>query len=97
MWADPFDMLINPFSLLRRIQDEASLAFAPGTNAGSLAGRTGTNLQTRGVDDFSTVMWVPAVEVAIQDNNFVVSAELPGLSDEDVNVQITDDAIIIQG
>jgi HSP20 family protein len=96
LWADPFDMFINPFSLLRRMQDEVSRALAPGSSTGNLAGRTGSNLQTR-PDDFSTVMWVPAVEVAIQDNKFVVSAELPGLSDKDVNVQITDDAIVIQG
>jgi HSP20 family protein len=88
-------MLINPFSLLRRIQNEASQAFSPGRQSG-MARRTGGDLQTQG-DDFSTAIWVPPVEVAMQDNNFVLSAELPGVPDEDVTVQITDDAIVLQG
>lgn len=33
----------------------------------------------------------------MQDGNFVVSAELPGVQDEDIAVQVTDDAVIIQG
>ena len=32
-----------------------------------------------------------------RDGNFVVSAELPGLSNEDVTVEITEDAVVIQG
>jgi len=35
--------------------------------------------------------------VGYRDGNFVVSAELPGLSNEDVTVEITDDAVVIQG
>ena len=39
----------------------------------------------------------PPVEVGYRDGNFVVSAELLGLSNEDVTVEITDDAVIIRG
>jgi HSP20 family protein len=75
----------DPFSVIRRMQRELNRAFS----------QSGTT-SSRG-DDLSNVVWVPPVEVALQDNNFVVSAELPGLSDEDVTVEIRDDAVVIQG
>jgi HSP20 family protein len=75
----------SPFSVLRRLQQEISRAFAqPGASSSSPS-------------DSASAMWIPPVEVGYQDGNFVVSAELPGLSDEDVTVEITDDAVILQG
>ena len=75
----------SPFTVLRRLQQEINRAFAqPGPNSIS---RT----------DGASPLWIPPVEVGYQDGNFVVSAELPGLSDEDVTVEITDDAVVIQG
>ncbi|HTU42538.1 MAG TPA: Hsp20/alpha crystallin family protein [Candidatus Aquilonibacter sp.] len=50
---------------------------------------------TRGA--VSNPVWVPPIEVAYRDGNLVVSAELPGLDDEDVTVTIRDNAIVIQG
>jgi HSP20 family protein len=41
--------------------------------------------------------WSPAVEVFERDNNLVVHAELPGLSKDDVKVEMTDDGLVIQG
>jgi HSP20 family protein len=76
----------DPFSVIRRMQRELNRAFS----------QTGASSSSR-ADDLSDVVWVPPVEVAVRDNNFVVSAELPGLSDEDVTVEIRDDAVVIQG
>jgi HSP20 family protein len=85
LWADPMGML-NPFALMRRMQEELNQAFSqPGLGAGGRA------------DDFGNTIWVPAVEVSYRDGNFVVSAELPGLTDEDVTVEIDDDAVVIEG
>lgn len=73
----------SPFSLLRRMQQEMNRVFAqPGLNSQGTA---------------SNQVWVPPIEVAYRDGNFVVSAELPGLNDEDVTVAIRDDAIVIEG
>ena len=75
----------SPFTVLRRLQQEINRAFAqPGPNSIS---RT----------DGASPLWIPPVEVGYRDGNFVVSAELPGLSNEDVTVEITDDAVVIQG
>jgi HSP20 family protein len=81
---DPLDFFDDsPFSLLRRMQQEMNRFFAlPGRNSQGTA---------------SNPVWVPPIEVAYRDGNFVVSAELPGLNDEDVTVAIRDDAIVIKG
>jgi HSP20 family protein len=83
LWTDSFDLL-NPFTLMRRMQEELNRAFSPAGN-GNSSGRANSGL------------WVPAVELAQREGNFIVSAELPGISDKDVTVEIDDDAIVIQG
>lgn len=76
----------DPFSLMRRMQREMS----------RVVGQAGLDVTRRG-DDFLSNAWVPATEIAFQDGNLVVSAELPGLSENDVRVEINDDFLIIQG
>lgn len=41
--------------------------------------------------------WTPQVEVFERDNELVLRADLPGLSKEDVTVELADDAITIEG
>jgi HSP20 family protein len=41
--------------------------------------------------------WAPLIEVTQQDGKYVVRAEVPGLNPKDVKLEITDDAIVIQG
>lgn len=41
--------------------------------------------------------WAPAVEVTERDGNYIVRAELAGLAPQDVKVEITDDAIVLEG
>lgn len=42
-------------------------------------------------------LWAPQVEVFERGNNLVIRADLPGLSREDVDVEVDDDALIIRG
>ena len=42
-------------------------------------------------------LWAPQLEVFERANNLVVRAELPGLSREDVDVELDEDALIIRG
>jgi HSP20 family protein len=83
--VDVFNM--NPFSMFRRMQEEINRVFAQNSLAG----------QTQRGDPLTSVAWVPPVEVAYRHGNLVVSAELPGLSQEDVDVQIVDDILVISG
>ena len=41
--------------------------------------------------------WVPAVEIRQNDNNLMISAELPGLTEKDVRVEATPEGLVIQG
>lgn len=42
-------------------------------------------------------VWAPSVEVREQDNNLIVSADLPGLNKDDVKIEVTEDALILRG
>jgi HSP20 family protein len=48
-------------------------------------------------EDVTPATWAPAIEVREQDGNLVVSAELPGLDEEDVRVEINNGTLVIQG
>jgi HSP20 family protein len=42
-------------------------------------------------------LWAPAIEVSQREGQLTVCAELPGLAKEDVKIEVTDDALIIEG
>ena len=42
-------------------------------------------------------IWAPRVETFQKGDRFVVRAELPGLKKEDVHVEVTDDAVTLEG
>lgn len=51
-------------------------------------------------DDFERMsgdVWIPAVEVSMRDDNWIVKAELAGLQPQDVNVEIQGDSLVIEG
>jgi hypothetical protein len=52
--SDPLEAFVNPFSLLRRMQQEVSRAFSD-----SGTGRT---------DDLATAVWIPPIEVNYRDD-----------------------------
>jgi HSP20 family protein len=45
----------------------------------------------------SRAEWAPAIEAFQRGNEFVVRADVPGLSRDDLSVEIGDDALTIQG
>lgn len=73
---------MNPFSLMRRMITEMDTAF----------GETGSN---RGEE--ATTVWVPAIEVSQREGKYVIRAELPGLDPKEVKLEITDEAVVLQG
>jgi HSP20 family protein len=76
----------DPFSLVRRMQREMNRVFS----------RAGLDLSSRG-EDFADTAWTPPVEIEYRDGNLVVSAELPGLGEKDVKVEINDDFLVMEG
>jgi HSP20 family protein len=80
----------NPFRSLQRFADEMDRMF---DDVGF--GRRWSSLPAwRGTSSFA---WAPQVDVFQKDNELTIRVDLPGLKKEDVSVDITDDAVTIQG
>jgi HSP20 family protein len=80
----------NPLGTLQRLSNEmdrffGDLGFGRQTQGSSLS-RVG-----------SAELWAPQIDVFQRNNELVVKADLPGLKKDDVKVEITDDALTIQG
>jgi HSP20 family protein len=71
----------SPFELMRRLSDDMFRSVLGGS---SFAG------EEHG-------LWSPRVEAFQEGDEFIVRAELPGLSADDVSVDVSDDAIAISG
>lgn len=81
--ADPWG---NPFAMMRRMMDEMNRSF------GDLGFGRGFPFAGSEMGD-----WSPAIEAFQRGDQFVVRAEVPGLSKDDVSVEIGDDALTIRG
>jgi HSP20 family protein len=90
----------SPFRMLERFADEMDRVFDDfGLGRGLLAPRIGRGLLRSPWRDVSPDWepWAPQIEVFHRDNDLVVRADLPGLTKDDVKVDVTEDGIIIQG
>ncbi|MBZ5596533.1 MAG: Hsp20/alpha crystallin family protein [Acidobacteriia bacterium] len=72
----------SPFSLMRRFTEEMDRMFE-----GFGGWRGGTKV----------TQWSPAIEVNERDGKLEVLAELPGLKESDVKVEVTGEGLVIQG
>jgi HSP20 family protein len=78
----PQEMLrMSPFSLLGRITEEFDRILQPFLSE----------------SDTANIAWIPTVEVSQHDGTYHILAELPGLSPNEVRVEVDDDAVILQG
>lgn len=86
----------SPFTFMRRFSEEMDRLFEDfGFGGGLLApafGREpgGAGLTGQGV-------WSPQVEVFEREGQLVVRADLPGMTKDDISVDVTDDALVIRG
>ncbi len=86
----------GPFSLMRRLTDDIDRIFE---NFGM--GRTlfPTDLWQSGSvgREGSMATWVPRIEMGEKDGKVCISADLPGVKKEDLDVHIDEDAVTISG
>ncbi len=47
--------------------------------------------------DTESTAWLPTVDISETENGFEIRAELPGVSEKDVNVSVTDNLLTIKG
>jgi HSP20 family protein len=86
---------ISPFAFMRRFNEEMDKLFGDFGLGRGLA--SGLGREFGRLADLEGSMWSPQVEAFERDGKLIVRADLPGLTKDDINVDITDDAIRIRG
>ena len=77
------DFLLDPYSAFRGIYDEMN--------------RMMTRSRGRAASSGFPATWIPTIEIEQRDDKYVVSAELPGISEADVHVEVDNDVLVLQG
>jgi len=80
----------GPFAWMRQMQDQLDRAFTG--LWGSASGSSWTPETVFGPSD-----WAPAIDVFQRGNDLVIRADVPGLSKDDITVDIADDQLTIRG
>jgi HSP20 family protein len=92
---DPMEST-GPLGMLERFADEMDRVFDDfgfGRTWLARPGRGWSGLRGRGEMD----AWIPAIEVFQRNNELVVRADLPGLTKDEIKVEIADDTLTIHG
>ncbi|HTS78560.1 MAG TPA: Hsp20/alpha crystallin family protein [Bryobacteraceae bacterium] len=51
----------------------------------------------KGAGKLETELFIPATDVKFADGNLVVTADLPGIKKEEIKIEVTDKALVIEG
>jgi HSP20 family protein len=91
-WSEPAFAFMRPFS---EEMDRFFEDFGFGRRLHSAFGR-GRELLRREVG-LIPAEWSPRIEILEHDGRYVVRAELPGMTKDDIKVEVTDEVLTIQG
>jgi len=80
----------GPFAWMRQMQDQLDRAFT-----GLWGSATGSSWTPETV--FGPSDWAPAIDVFQRGNDLVIRADVPGLSKDDITVDIADDQLTVRG
>jgi len=86
---------VSPFAFMRRLNEEMDRVFGDFGFGRGLASGLGRELGR--FADLEGSMWSPQVEAFEREGKLIIRADLPGLTKNDIDVDITDDAIKIRG
>ena len=75
----------DPFEDLSRLQRDVNRLFEDNTRTG------------RGSEPASTRTWAPPVDILEDQNEIVVKAELPGIKQDDIDIELTGETLTIRG
>jgi len=86
-WRDPYASdFWDPLSMFQRLNQQMDRFF----------GEIGWGREFRG-DRQGASLWTPQVEAFQRGDQFIVRADLPGLKKDDVEIEVTDNAITLKG
>jgi HSP20 family protein len=91
----PARATISPFSLMRRFSEEMDRLFGDFNFGGGVA--SGLGREFGRLADLENSTWLPQVEMFERNGKINIRADLPGLSKDDIDVDITNDAVVIRG
>jgi HSP20 family protein len=77
----------DPFEDMVRLQREVNRLFEDNS-------RTGNN---HGTEQTTARTWAPAVDIVEDGNEIVLKAELPGIKQDDIDIELTGDTLILRG
>lgn len=77
----------DPFRELDELQKRLSTLF----------GRASVKKNGEQEEALTVAEWAPLVDIAEDDNSYVIAAELPGLKKEEIKVGVQDDVLTISG
>jgi len=79
-------LVTSPFSFMRRLGEGMEQLFADFGVGG---------LMPRGFNELAA--WTPQIEMFERDKHLVIRADLPGLKKDDVQIELRDGSVVIQG
>jgi len=82
---------VGPFAWMRQMQDQLDRAFS------SIWSGSGTTSSWSPDNVFGPSDWAPAIDMFQRGNDLVIRADVPGLSKDDITVDIADDQVTIRG
>jgi HSP20 family protein len=87
----------SPFALMRRMAEDMDRMFESfGFGRSRFAPRLWSELPEQ-FGEAELAVWAPEIEVFDREGQYVVRADLPGLKKEDVRVEVTENALILEG
>ncbi|MGH8519625.1 MAG: Hsp20/alpha crystallin family protein [Panacagrimonas sp.] len=81
----------RPFTLMQRLSEEMDRQFSE-----FFGGRLGSTPTFSGGSSLSGA-WRPQIEVLEKDKQLLVRADLPGMTKDDINIEMQDDMLMISG
>ncbi|MGP0064940.1 MAG: Hsp20/alpha crystallin family protein [Isosphaeraceae bacterium] len=90
----------SPFAFMRRFAEEMDHLMGDlGMGAGSfMPGVLGRSPELSGLrEGLAEAIWSPRVDLLERDGTLIIRADLPGLSKDDVQVEVEDDMVTIRG
>ena len=101
-WLMTNAFMSNPFGFAQAMTEEMDRLFSSGGDVSPYGrmesgGQSGRSLATHGGQHRASGQWMPQLEVRQRGNELVVSADLPGLKPEDVEIEIDDGVLTISG